>query len=250
VVGVVVRRQLLARETPRARSLAPRGPPSTAGSAERRRVTDLASRRRVRQAGEAGAASEQDGRRCELGRRGRSSLSVRSNLRTLSGVSAPAGQGPGCRGPVRLASPGRPRRAPRRYLGRGSAPPSTTTRAARRGSARPRRFGLVIDRACRADRVGFGDGLRPLDALPERGRSTRRRTRGSPSSHGTATRSVDDKPSRAASVAKPLRQGRSTSMQSRGGETSRRSSSSSSANARRAWVVGGRAPRRRSAAGD
>jgi hypothetical protein len=27
----------------------------------------------------------------------------------------------------------------------------------------------VIDRPCRADRVGFGTGLRPLDALLERG---------------------------------------------------------------------------------
>ena len=41
--------------------------------------------------------------------------------------------------------------------------------AARRGTARPRRFRRVIDRPCRADRVGFGDGLRPRDALLERG---------------------------------------------------------------------------------
>ena len=132
----------------------------------------------VQQAEGMAAASEQDGRPCKIGP-ARSVLAERAlePADALGRVGCCRGRGQAVGGSCVSARSGRPRRAPRRCLGRGSAPPSATTRAARRGTARPRRFGRVIDRPCRADRVGFGAGLTAVHAFLERGRSTRRRTR-------------------------------------------------------------------------
>ena len=156
-------------------------------------VADLRLEATVAQQAEGRAAArEQDGRRCKIGRRGRSSLSVRSNLRTLSVVSAAAGQGPGCRGLVRLRPPGStpPSTSPLSGSWIGAAEPYDACCSARNCSAAKiwtRDRSPVPCRSC-----WFRRWPRPIDALLERGRSTRRRARGSPSSHGTATRSVDD----------------------------------------------------------
>ena len=176
------------------------------------------------------AAREQDGRRCKIGRRGRSSLSVRSNLRTLSGVSAAAGQGPGCRGLVRLRPP-------------GSTPPSTSPLSGSWIGAAEHYDACCSARNCSAAKIWTRD----RSPVPCRSCWFRRwppSTRCPPrtwavyaTAHARITVEPRDRdPFRrrqtitcSASVAKPLRQGRSTSMQPRRGETSRRSSSSSSA---------------------
>jgi hypothetical protein len=175
---------------------------------------------------------------------------VRSNLRTLSGVSAAAEAGARLSGSCVSARSGRPRRAPRRCLGRGSAPPSTATRAARRGTARPRRFGRVIDRPCRADRVGFGAGLPAVHALLELVAVCAMAHARITVEPRDATRSVDVK-RYVLGIGREAAQAASQHVDAAAqGEASRRSSSSSSAKARRAWMVGGRAPRRPSVAKD
>jgi hypothetical protein len=94
----------------------------------------------------------------------------------------------------------------------------------------------VIDRPCRADRVGFGDGLRPRDALLERGAAYATALARITVEPRDATHSVDDNhhvlgiglENRSGSVA--------SSRCSRAGV--RRRADRRARKARRAWVVG------------